>query len=411
LANNNNGRRYSPGRSYDFQIRIKDTDYTQDLYRVQIATSVTSPYQVIILDLFIDPQDIIAESLYGKDKIKLNIRLLQQSKELAEQVDFELMVLDSKFQLPMSPVINKPNSNQKDRSSIRITTVPRIPFKTMTSICNSVYITRTVKQIIEDAISSSGVSLKYDTSGQNSEVIDQVVVFPTTVYKAISYLDKTFGLFNGIPIYFCDYTNTLHIKNLTDKMKKSQVFTVYQLSQDGDNSKIIKDSMSGKVFYTYDKIDTSYSGNSVFSVLSKNINHIVKPRDTLYSIISQDLNNICSDYGLISKNSNTNIDSNISSRLRYYIDHSGYDDNETFTNSSISKRISSLSTLSLNLERNLPILELTKVGEVVKFNPQTVEYVDLSGKYILKSSDLIFNREGEWQATGRMNLIRTNKTI
>lgn len=411
MANNNNGRRYSPGRSYDFQIRIKDTDYTQDLYRVQIATSVTSPYQVIILDLFIDPQDIIAESLYGKDKIKLNIRLLQQSKELAEQVDFELMVLDSKFQLPMSPVINKPNSNQKDRSSIRITTVPRIPFKTMTSICNSVYITRTVKQIIEDAISSSGVSLKYDTSGQNSEVIDQVVVFPTTVYKAISYLDKTFGLFNGIPIYFCDYTNTLHIKNLTDKMKKSQVFTVYQLSQDGDNSKIIKDSMSGKVFYTYDKIDTSYSGNSVFSVLSKNINHIVKPRDTLYSIISQDLNNICSDYGLISKNSNTNIDSNISSRLRYYIDHSGYDDNETFTNSSISKRISSLSTLSLNLERNLPILELTKVGEVVKFNPQTVEYVDLSGKYILKSSDLIFNREGEWQATGRMNLIRTNKTI
>lgn len=411
MANNNNGRRYSPGRSYDFQIRIKDTDYTQDLYRVQIATSVTSPYQVIILDLFIDPQDIIAESLYGKDKIKLNIRLLQQSKELAEQVDFELMVLDSKFQLPMSPVINKPNSNQKDRSSIRITTVPRIPFKTMTSICNSVYITRTVKQIIEDAISSSGVSLKYDTSGQNSEVIDQVVVFPTTVYKAISYLDRTFGLFNGIPIYFCDYTNTLHIKNLTDKMKKSQVFTVYQLSQDGDNSKIIKDSMSGKVFYTYDKIDTSYSGNSVFSVLSKNINHIVKPRDTLYSIISQDLNDICSDYGLISKNSNTNIDSNISSRLRYYIDHSGYDDNETFANASISKRISSLSTLSLNLERNLPILELTKVGEVVKFNPQTVEYIDLSGKYILKSSDLIFNREGEWQATGRMNLIRTNKII
>lgn len=406
-----NGRRYSPGRSYDFQIKIKDTDYTQDLYRVQIATSVTSPYQVIILDLFIDPQDIIAESLYGKNKIKLDVRLLQQSKEVAEHVGFELMILDSKFQLPMSQTINRVNANQKDRSSIRITTVPRIPFKTMTSICNSVYITRTPKQIIEDFISSSGVTLKYDTAGQNSEVIDQVIVFPTTVYKAISYLDKTFGLFSGIPIYFCDYTNVLHIKNLTDKMNRSQVFTVYQLSQDGDNSKIIRDSMTGKTFYTYDKIDTSYSGNSIFSVLSKNIKHIVKPRDTLYSILENDLDNICSENGLISKGRDTNIDSNISSRLRYYIDHTGYDSDQTFIKSSISKRISSLSTLSFNLERNLPILELTKVGEVVKFNPQTVEYIDLSGKYILKSSDLIFNRSGEWQATARINLIRTNKTI
>ena len=66
---------FSPSRSYDFQIKIKDVNYTQDLYRVQIATSITAPYQVIILDLFIDPQDIIAESLYGKDKIKINIRL------------------------------------------------------------------------------------------------------------------------------------------------------------------------------------------------------------------------------------------------------------------------------------------------------------------------------------------------
>jgi len=402
---------FSPGRSYDFQIKIKDVNYTQDLYRVQIATSITAPYQVIILDLFIDPQDIIAESLYGKDKIKINIRLLQQSKELAEQVDFELMVLDSKFQLPMSQTINKTNSNQKDRSSIRITTVPRIPFKTMTSICNSVYLTNTLKEIVEDLADKVGVSLIYDEIGQNPEKIDQVIIYPTTLYKAISYLDNTFGLYSGIPVFFCDYTNRLYVKNLTQKMNKSQVFTIYQLSQDGDNSKIIKDSVDGKTFYTYDKIDTSYSGNSVFSVLAKTLKYIVKPRNTLFTTIEQDLDHICATHGLISRGKKTHIDSNISSRLKYYIEQIGYNSDDTFINSSISKRISSLSTLSFNLEKNLPIIQLTKVGEVIKFIPKTVEYMDLSGKYILKSSDLIFKREGEWQATGRINLIRTNKTI
>jgi len=50
------------------------------------------------------------------------------------------------------------------------------------------------------------------------------------------------------------------------------------------------------------------------------------------------------------------------------------------------------------------------VGSCVKFKTETVEYMDISGQYILQMSDLNWNREGkEWSNTCRLKLVRTNK--
>jgi len=52
------------------------------------------------------------------------------------------------------------------------------------------------------------------------------------------------------------------------------------------------------------------------------------------------------------------------------------------------------------------------VGEAVKFVTNTIEYIDISGKYILWSSDLQFvNKTSSWETTARINLCRTNKKI
>ena len=229
------------------------------------------------------------------------------------------------------------------------------------------------------------------------------------MYKSLQYLDSIVGLHTGISTYYCDNDNNLRISNLTTRMRKAQTFTINHLAQNNDNTEIINKSLDGKSFYTYDNIDTNYKGNSVFSVLSKNMKHIVKPRDTLYHIIERDLEEVCSEEGLISKNKKIHIDDNISDRTKYYINHNGYDETETFI--SVAKQISSLSNVSINLERNLAVLSLSNVGESVKLNTHVSEFLNLTGKYILKSSDIVLYKEGEWQTTCRINLIRTNKTI
>lgn len=401
--------KFLPTRSYAFELTIKGKQYTQDLYNVRITSSIVAPYQVIVLDVFVDSNDIIMDKVYGQDPCNLIIWLLGQDGQEADYIKLDLLIID--LNIPLSSKTEISMSGQKERTPLTITTVIRPAFKTITTIVNEVYEEPiTVKEVIEDLVSKIGASIQYDSDKQNTEKIEQLVVPPTTLYKAIRYLDNTFGLYDGVPVYCCDYENKVHIMNLSSRMKRSQTFTVDQLAIGSDSTEAMKKSTDGNYFYTYDTITTQYKGNATYAVLAKNLKYIVKPRDTLFHIIEHDLDTICGDYGLISKIKRVPIDTNISHRETYYINHTGYEYNESFAISAVAKMIASMSTISINLEKNLPILNLITVGEPVKFKPRTVEYIDFGGKYILKASDLRFKREGEWQAIATIHLVRTTRT-
>jgi len=380
-------RQFSPSRSYEFELKIKGTDYTPDMYAVKIASSVTSPYQVVIMSLHVDQNDIILDGVYGQDPCKLSVRLLEQQSEVVmpiEQVDFDLMVVQ--FDFPLASKDQLSEGKQKDRTPITITTVVR-------------------------PVGKVGADISYDTDNMNEEKIEQIVIPPTTLYKTIQYLDKTFGLFADVPVYFCDHENKVHIMNISARLKKSQKLTITQLASGMDSKDIIEKTVDGINFYTYDQIETWYKGNATFATLAQKIKHVVKPKDTLSHTVEHTLDGISADHGLIHKNTKVPVDSNIAERETFYIGHTGYEYTEEFASSMMAKRIASLSTISINLEKNLPILPMISTGEVVKFVTKTSEFVDLSGKYILKSSELMFSRKGEWDSTAALYLIRTNKTI
>jgi len=418
-------RVFIPSRGYDLKMIIKDLDYSSDLISVRIISSLSTAYQNIFITIFIDPNDIILDDVFGKEPIKLTVTLLGQDEIPGDSIDFELMYLTSKFMAIEKTELSE--EIQKDRVPLEITTVCGEPFKTMSTYVNKIYSDTTIEDVINGLVSETDATVKIDSDGINSESIDQVCIPPSTLYKIIKeynsesidpfdgFLDQRFGLFDGIPGIFCQHDNVIYIKNLTEKMKKAQAFTVYQLSQSGEDKEIIEKSIDGENFYTYANLSFHYSGNAKFAVISPTIKHIVKPKDALYSTIEQNLSDICSNYGLIDGDDKMDIDPKISSskRITYHIQDTGNESVETQFNSRISRMVSDLNSVSLNLERNLPILNLMEVGECVKLNTQITEYIDLAGKYILWSSDLNFGRHGggEFQATATINLVRTNKKI
>lgn len=401
---------FSPAESYDFKLSVKDVDYSNDLFYVRIVSSIASAYQIIILGIFVDPDEVILNKLYGQDPVKLSVILKGQTPEQKEQTDFELMCIRNMLDIASRPKFvndEKLIGNVKDRSPVYLVTVCRQPFKSMTTLVNEVFMAQTLRQIITSLASTSGIDLKYDTEGENTEVIDQIIIPPTTFYKAIEYLDNTYGLFEGVPAAFCQFNNTLYVRNLSKTLNQSQTFTVYQLASLEVDEKVTE-VLDGKTFYTYTPIKTGYSGNTLFATLAKNLHFVQRPRDTLYYIVDLDLSTICSTYSLPSAGKEIFIDSEMENRSRYYIDNTGYDTEETYAKSLIAKQVAALSTVSIDLERNLQILNLLNVGEAVKFNTKTLEYVPLAGKYILKSSDLVFRQAGSWESTARINLIRTH---
>jgi len=414
-------RFFTPSQNYDIQLKIKDLDYTENLTAVRIFSSLSTAYQSVIIDMLIDPNDIILEDSITTYPFKLSIRLLNQDGgPPAEQVDFELMHVKNDFVFNEKSALS--TSKEQHNAPISIVTVCRKPYNTMNTIINGVFLGSTIEDILGRISKSLKTDIIYDADGKNKEVIDQVCIPPTTTYKIIKesniesadqfdgFLDQRFGLHEGVSGVFCQFDNKIYIKNLSAKMTKDQTFTVYQLVSDADNNEIIEKSFDGKNFYTFDTISSDYSGNAKFAVLGKNINIVVKPKDVLYYIINQDLEIVGSKYGIIDKNSKIYIDSNVD-RTKFYYD-TGYEKSTKPFDSGFGRAVADLATISINLERNLPILNLMNVGEAVKFVTNTIEYIDISGKYILWSSDLQFvNKTSSWETTARINLCRTNKKI
>jgi len=417
-------RVFRPGQLYDLQVKIKDLDYTTDMVNISIDSSLSTAYQVVSLTISIDPNDIIVEELFGGDPIYLGITLLRENKYPGPRVDIELMYVSSNFQL--TPKSQMSNKLQKDRVLLNIITVARKSYKIMNTLVNKVFIGTTLKQVIEELANDVNAEIKYDTTGQNTDIIKQLCIPPTTLYNIIKehsrksdnvfdgYLDQRFGLFNGVAGVFC-IDDTVYIKNLSGRMKQAQTFTVYELSglKDIKELKTITDAcVDGKTFYTYASIQTDYSGNAKFAKLSTNLKHIVRPNDTITETITQELKTVAAKYSLqYQKKGLTSklfID-NASNRTRYYNEDTGFDKSTIIFNSRFGRTIADASTISIMLDRNLPVLNLINVGDCVKFKPTTLEYQDLEGKYILWSSQLNFVNHGNWESTAKVNLIRTNK--
>ena len=406
-------RQFAQSRTYDLILTIKDQDYSNDLISCQVVSSVNSIYNIVKLELFLDPNDILVD-ITGEDPLKLSIvQLGEANPSNYDRLDFDLIYIKSGFEMPIRE--RSENISQKDRTSFVITCVVREAYKTMTTLVNKIYMGKTMQEIIEDLVqNNTNATLTLDTDNINTEVLDQVLIPPSTLSNSLKYLDNTFGIYKGIANYKCSNDNVVEIRNISKKLNMNQTFTIYQLAIDTDSLNIIEEaSTKDNVFYTYDNILVQYSANSKMSILSKNLKHIVKPSDTLSYEIEQDLEEVSKEYGLIYSSripdKKIQFDPIIENRTRYYTNHTGYEKDSNFAISNITKATANIMNVSFRVERNMNLLPLVRSGESVKFNTEIQEYVRLAGKYILKSTILVFEKSRDWEAVAMIYLMRSNK--
>lgn len=402
----------APTRGYDIGLVIKEKKYDNDVISVRIVSSLKTAWQIVSVVVRITPQDIILNHLYGKDEIKLSMTLTAQNQLPAETIEMDLMLVSSDFEVPVTTQMAQ--GKQSDRSYIRLLCIPRPSFETITLFVNKIYGVHlgsgwTQKEIIADMLGDTS-NLEMDIDGENKVPVDQICIPPTTLYNGIMFLDSVFGLYNGVPSVFCQYDGKLQIKNLSAQMNKSQIITVEQLASDADNKKTLESSGDGKNYYTYDNVTTTYVGNTKYAVMGKEIFHVIRPIDKLYAVIEHDLDSIIASAGLIDKNKQAPINTSIAKRKKYYNEHGGDRENETLMISMMAKKIAALSTISFGIDRNIRVENLLNIGSAVKFKFKTADFVDVSGKFILETSDISLDREGGWEATAQLDLIRTNKT-
>jgi len=406
---------FLPHRSHIIEVKIKG-EYLKDyqIRSVRISSTLASYCPSVELQLAMSSAQIIQDKLYGQDPIFLSIRLLGQDASELESHDFELLCTRMTYGSPVTVALS--DGKQEERGIVNISAVIKEPFVSMTTLVNGVYggkeSPKTVKEVIEDLAGNTSASIEYDTEGENTEAIDQICVPPRTLYESILYLDDTFGTHDGVPAVFCRYDNSLHIINLSKRIKKGEVIKVSQPAIDKKDDSVEKKSMDGKHFYINGEFKHDFVGNSKFGAIATSLTHVVKPADTLFHLVEQTIDGVCSDHGVIFKNDEFYVDPAIN-RTKVLENHTGYEYTESFANSMMAKQIFNMSSVSFSLGGNIIIDNFLKVGDPIYIDPLVIEYLDFSGKYILYKSTITYNKveEGDWTAAISAEAVRTNKTI
>lgn len=419
-------------RTYKIKTKIKDMDYTNDLVSLKIISTLASAYQMFFISLFIDPNDIILKTLFGGDVIKIELSMLRELGIPESTINFELIYLTSDFTFAERSQESGASQNEVnwERTVMTIHAIPKEPYKTMSTVVNDVFIGSNMRSILNSLASNVGATLEYDSAGENTTSIDQVCIPPTTFYKIIKetgadedvfngFLDSRFGLFEGVAGVFCNYDNKIYVKNLTDRIKKGQDLVVYQLAgMTGADKKTTLERIAdevdkGKAYYTFNMIQSEYYANAKFATISSDVKYIVKPAKQLFSIIDQKLEDVAKNNSLVGMSSNLTPNFYLNpliNRTRYMNEDTGYDLNTTQFTSYLSKTLADLSTITLEIERNLNIKHAFGIGDGIKFKPLTISYAALEGNYILFRSEISFTRNSGWVSTGSLTLIRSNKT-
>lgn len=402
---------WTPSTTYEFKLVIGDEDYSNDLVKASIRSSTLTPYQNVLLDIFIDPTDMITRKIYGETKITFTVILKGETQAADELIVFDLMFLRTKTQYPMQRSVQV-DTDQRERKNITIETLVRSAYKTMTTIVNDIFYASTPEQIITSLVNSiqSKPKLEYDTNGKNTLKIDQFLIPPSTLYQTIMYLDRTYGVFNGTLSVSTNYKNEVTIENLSKKIQSGQALTVYQLATDADQSKVLQQDNPTE-FYTKQDVSIINRGNSIMSLVSPINKYIVKPRDALFKELEFNTVDVGVSNAVTDKRMKIKYDSeaiSTASRQIYNVNQTGYDSNTAFALSDISTRIQDVSVITIGLQHNLPILNLLKAGSSVNFIPLVAEYKPFGGMYVLRASDIGWVRSKVWESWATLYLMRSN---
>lgn len=401
---------WTPSTTYEFELFINDQDYSNDLTRISIRSSVGTPYQNVLFELFIDSTDIITRGIYGQKKIKFTVILKGETQASDERIDMELMFLRIKTDYSMQRTTQSEIGEQIERTSVMVETVLRQPYITMNTQVNELYVGQTPESIITNLINTyTNAKIEYDTNGKNGLVIDQFLVPPSTLYRAIEYLDRTYGVFQGVLSANCFFDNTIRIQNLSKKIQSDKAFTVYLLATNIDNTKILQ-SNDPTSFYTKEPVELVHRGNSMVSDVGPYLNYITKPRNELYNQIQLTTNDVALQNGITTKRQGIKYDAEAIKRTVFHTNNTGYDTDQTFAKASVAKSIENVSTISIGLQHNLPILNLMRVGASVNFVPQITDYTAMGGFYVLRASNIGWIRSKMWESWARIYLMRANVT-
>jgi hypothetical protein len=369
--------------------------------------------------LGIDCNDIILNDIYGQQELYLKIVL--NTEEGMPSVTLNLHLLYLQSNVALIPKITKSlvPEQQWQLQTIEFSTVPIYASNLMGMFINDIYQEtdgpNTGIEIIKKTLTKYGFTYQIDNTGSATTPFTQIIIPPMSFRQMVDYIDKYVGIYNGPLFYNCDDDGTFKMWDLSQRIKRPTIFTVYQMGGGSDpqeTSNELKKTLSPQdnVYITSEAIQTIYHSNANILKYGYSNLHITHPSSSIYDLKSGNVDTIATSFGISNANKSLIFNPLLMGRKKYAYSTSGERGNDVVT-SEFSSNIAKLSTLQMTVKRDIKIDNIIRVGEPVIFEPTTLEYLRYRGKYILESYDLQLSMAGSdnWDSLCQIRMFRATQ--
>lgn len=408
---------------YTIEGFLGSSDVSAFLNDIIISNAIGLPYQNLIIDLNLDTKDIDRAELYGEKDLKLIIRFMTEDVDEKETTELKLIILDTKTPLNMK-IKKDPTHPYQDK--VKLVCVVKEPFEAMVTTVGKLFNEKSklkpiemLQKIIDNFLPDVKKDIK--TQGQNEEIPYQFIVPTMTFNSCVKFLHGIYpniiekyghglGLYKGPLFYQCHhFENTFMMWDLTERMKDNPEVTIYHISEGESTQEIM--TQAGKeddIFYTYLPIKNKYIANSSVINKSYNTNYLFKPSNKLFEWKEFKTDEIFKERG-VKEGDNLFINESVKKRSKFDINNIGVETSDFMFKSIVSSGVSKLSHIEINLNRNLYLTKLSKVGVPMELKPSVEEYLEFQGKYIVNSSKIHLMREKDtWVNNTTLTAFRSN---
>lgn len=411
-----------------FEVSVDNTfnqPLTDTLGKVIIKNSIKNVYGIFQLVFHVDNQLFITRNLYGQNIIKLGIKYsdINGNAKPDDSIEVELIILE--VNLPLTPKSYDNITNHKDNQQriVVMTCIPKIAYEIMSTAVNRLWdeeisLFDAVKQLCKDAGAMSNCNV--EECGKNCSTLDQLLVPPMSLNKALDDLNNRYGIFENEMFKYVRYDGKFEMWDILKHYKTNLDGEVYIHKIPTYAPDILIDTPHEYAnqfknhFVTYDTVETLNLTNDYLIKNGCLQTYIYHPEYDIAHYINVDVSGSVTDHGIIHKSKDIKMQQTMKQRL--VVDDSligitKEPHGNQIKNNPIDRRVNqqlmSLNKLKFTLIRQLKIKELMKVGHVLYFKPYAEHEVfkgsNYEGAYLILDSEITLSRMKGSQLTDQVD--------
>lgn len=410
---------------YTIKMFIGDKEYTEGVESVAIISSIGSVYQIFHIKFRIDEVKETVDKIFGSKYITLEIIETDEKREPYHVMKLELVNLSNSFSQENRiniPDIQKQMINAVNQE-ITLICIPRKSLECMLTLTNLVvpesnhYFPLYIAwALVMNFLRGKYDEINWESENKNPTPVEQALVPPLPFSSAIDLLDTQFGIYKG-PMHnqarMREDKLVLDMWDLSHKITETPFYTINILNLGKSDKHVyarVKLADSNKEIEIHNTLHFNYTANQ--QILQESFNNIFisKPMDELYYRIDLDiedifLNNSVRDGKKLEYNPTTMQRTRVYNRWNL-----GMRTDDTYARSFLSRKISDVNKIRVNLGRNIALSNLIGVGIPIELKYEGEVYIPHEGKYIVNRSIFVISKEGQVHFTGatEIEIFRAN---